>query len=123
LAHGAIQHFVYSETVQQLLVLNEYTSTGTLPSPGSRSTLHLTYDLAGNPAAIKVTGLRLDLLPVNIAVPRPRIEGEVVLYVDEAFVRLCVAPDTVLDLGRSGAWNIDVPVCCRAFPLTIGGMA
>lgn len=73
-------------------------------------------DIRSDPSAVEVTRLRLDLLSIDEAVPRPSVEGEISLDRCEPAGWIIVRPDAVR-CSRTGRGRRDLVVCRRPFPL------
>jgi hypothetical protein len=78
------------------------------------TTLNNPLQLARRPPAIEVPGLRLNLLSIHKAVPRPSIEAHVPFQILKPLRRILIAPYAVLDLF---AIQCDGVVGGPAFPL------
>lgn len=83
--------------------------------------LHYPFNVPRHPPTVEISRLGLNLLPVDVTVPRPRVERQVIPDGLEACGGILIRPDTIRErlvggiIGRIG----DGPVGRRTFPLAV----
>lgn len=98
------------------------TRTHALPTPSPRAPLNPPLNITRNPTTIEVPWLRLHFLPIDIAVPGPRIQTDVSLYRFKPLGRRFITPCSVLYDLFFVLGGLEVPVCSAPFPFAEGGM-
>lgn len=92
-----------------------------LPPPRPRPPLNLPLNITRNPSPIEIPRLRLHLLSIHKAVPRPSVEAHIPLQrlepLRRTIVRPCSIPHLLTSIGRFG-----IVVRGPAFPFAKGAM-
>lgn len=104
---------LHSSTQPTSLKPHHHPTLHNLPSPRPRSPLNLPLNITRNPPPVKIPRLRLHLLPIDKALPRPSIKAHIPPQRLKALRRTVIRPGSIPHLLAS----------VRRFEIVVGGPA